>query len=69
MTCHFKIGKAIKRAQAIADVDNEKLAAAMSVTPTQVSRWRQWEDAKVSRVVQLSAYFSMSVDEFLELGR
>jgi len=69
MICHFKIGKAIKRAQAIADVDNEKLAKAMSVTTTQVSRWRQWEDAKVSRVVWLAAYFNMSVDEFLELGR
>lgn len=69
MVCYYDVGKALRRAQAITDVSNERLANAVSSTPDEVIKWRQQQDAKVSRVVQLSACFNMSVDEFLDLGR
>ena len=67
--CYYNVGKAIRRAQAIADVDDKWLSSVASTTPEEVVKWREQEDAKVSRVVQLSAIFNMSVDDFLELGR
>jgi len=69
ISCHYNVGKAIRRAQAIADVNDKWLANALSSTPEKVSKWREQEDMKVSRVVQLSAIFNMSVDDFLALGR
>lgn len=67
--CYYNVGKAVRRAQAIADVDDKWLANVTSSTSEEVTKWRQEEDMEVSRVVQLSAVFNMSVDEFLELGR
>jgi len=69
IACYYNVGKAIRRAQAIADVDDKWLANATSSTTETVSKWREQEDMEVSRVVQLSAIFNTSVDEFLELGR
>ena len=69
VSCYYNVGKAIRRAQAIADVNDKWLANASSSTPEKVRKWREQEDMKVSRVVQLSAIFNMSVDDFLALGR
>ena len=69
MDCYYNVGKAIKRAQAITDVSNDKLANWTHVTPAQVRRWHRLEDLKVSRLVQLSAMFNMSTEELLKLGR
>ena len=69
IVCSYNVGKAIRRAQAIADVDDKWLANVASSTPEEVKEWREQEDMKVSRVTQLSAIFNMSVDDFLKLGR
>jgi hypothetical protein len=69
MDCYYNVGKAIKRAQAIRDVSNDRLANWTNVTPAQVRRWHRSEDLKVSRLVQLSAMLNMSIDDFLKLGR
>ena len=69
LDCHYNVGKAIRRAQAIADVSNEQLANWTHVSPATVRKWHRSEDAKVSRVVQLSAMLNMPINDFLKLGR
>ena len=41
----------------------------MEVNPIQVSRWRDADDMRLSRVESLATFFGMTVPEFLELGQ
>ena len=63
------VGKALKKAQALAGVSNDELAKEFGVTPVQVCRWRHKDDMKFSRVVQLANRLNLSLDEFEQLGR
>lgn len=63
------VGKALKKAQALAGVSNDELAKEFGVTPVQVCRWRHKDDMKFSRVVQLANRLNVTLDEFEKLGR
>ena len=63
------VGKALKKAQALAGVSNDELAKEFGVTPVQVCRWRHKDDMKFSRVVQLASRLNVTLDEFEKLGR
>ena len=69
MTCPSDVGKALKKAQALAGVSNDELAREFGVTPVQVCRWRHKDDMKFSRVVQLASRLNVTLDEFEKLGR
>ena len=69
MISRSDVGKALKKAQALAGVSNDELAVEFGVTPVQVCRWRHKEDMKFSRVVQLANRLNLSLDEFEKLGR
>ena len=69
MISRFNPGLSVRYAQARQKVSNRALAKHMQVNPIQVSRWRDADDMRLSRVESLATFFGMTVPEFLELGQ
>lgn len=64
---NINVGKCIRVAQAMNEVQNLDLARHFSVKPQQIVRWRNSEDMNLHRIQDIAEYFEMDFRDFLEL--
>jgi transcriptional regulator with XRE-family HTH domain len=69
MTFHFNIGESIRAAQKEGGVSNRQMAKDFEVSEMTIQRWRNSEDATLTRIVGFAEYFNHDFESFLELGR
>ena len=69
MTSRSNCGEALRRAQFEYGVSNVQLARDLGVPRQEISRWRSQSDWRLSRVVQMSERFGLSIEDFVSLGR
>ena len=68
MTFHFNIGESIRVAQKQSRVSNRQMAKDFEVSEMTIQRWRNSEDATLTKIVDLAEYFNHDFESFLELG-
>lgn len=64
----YNIGKSLRIAQELNEVNSRQLAKDLAVSPQQVHRWRNMSDMKISKIQIFCNYFDMEICKFLELG-
>ena len=69
MTFHFNVGESIRAAQKENVISNRQMAKDFEVSEMTIQRWRNSEDATLTRIVDLAEYFNHDFESFLELGR
>lgn len=61
----MRVGFIIKQLQSDNGMSCIELAGLLSVTPQQLSRWRNANDLKLSIVKQVADVFGLGIDEFI----
>tara|TARA_E500000318_G_scaffold77052_1_gene71797 strand:+ start:2888 stop:3103 length:216 start_codon:yes stop_codon:yes gene_type:complete len=69
MTFHFDIGASLRAAQKQAGVTNRQMAKDFDVSEMTIQRWRNAEDATLTRILNFADYYDETFESFLELGR
>ena len=59
----------IRAAQKENVISNRQMAKDFEVSEMTIQRWRNSEDATLTRIVDLAEYFNHDFESFLELGR
>jgi len=63
------VGQCVQLAQIIRGIPSAELARGMGVAPQQVHRWRIADNMRLHTVQDLAGFFSMEIEEFLDLDK